>query len=73
MRLYGLDRAGRLRLLASFRQSFWLFIQQGRASLGRNPNCSSRISPRLLTSDKILVRIIFSYHFQIVSNRLMGR
>ena len=40
--------------------------------LGRNPNCSSRISSQSLTSYKILVSRIFSNILSIVSKRLLG-
>ena len=41
--------------------------------LGLKPNCSSRSSPRTLTSLKILLIRIFSKTFPIVSRRLTGR
>jgi hypothetical protein len=41
--------------------------------LGLNPNCSSRKSPRPLTSLKILRSRNFSSNWPIVSRRLMGR
>ena len=37
------------------------------------PNCSSRISPRLLTSCKILANSIFSSNLLTVSKRPIGR
>ena len=68
---------GRLRLLASFRQSSWLLFLTRRAScsdvlcLGLNPNYSSRISQRMFPSCKILANKIFSNNLQIVSRSLM--
>jgi hypothetical protein len=41
--------------------------------LGLNPNCSSRITPRSLTSCKILANSIFSNSLPIVSKRQIDR
>jgi len=40
--------------------------------LDLNPNCSSRINPRSLTSCKILSNRIFSNSLPIVSNKIAG-
>ena len=40
---------------------------------GLNPKCSSRSSPRLLTSFRILASRFFSNNLPIVSSRLMGQ
>jgi hypothetical protein len=41
-------------------------------NLGRNKNCSPRGRPRLFTSLKTLVRIIFSINVATISSRPMG-
>jgi hypothetical protein len=51
------------------RRAIWRVV----LCLGLNPNCSSRSSPRPLTSLKILLSKIFSNSLPMVSSRLIGR
>jgi hypothetical protein len=62
-----------------FSPKFLVILSTRRAScndvlcLGLKPNCSSRISPRSLTSCKILANRIFSKSLPNVFKRLIGR